>query len=77
MVIYVYDTWQTWFSWCENIELYLSLKGKKWTEYSHFESGEVAFWIIKVAGWKLNHSQFGDQIFLSAQDSSHCNVLKL
>lgn len=45
--------------------------------YSHFESGEAASGVIKVAGWEFRHSQFGHQTFLSVQDPSYCNVLKL
>lgn len=45
--------------------------------HSHFQSSEVAFRIVQVAGWKLCHSQFGNQILLSVQDSAHCNIFKL
>lgn len=45
--------------------------------YLHLQSGEVASWIVKVAGWEISHSQFGYQPFLSAQDSPDCDVLKL
>lgn len=45
--------------------------------YLHLQSGEVASWIVQVAGWEISHSQFGYQPFLSAQDSPDCDVLKL
>lgn len=46
-------------------------------KHSHSELGEIASRIIKVAGWELGYSQFGHQLFLSAQDPPHCDVLKL
>lgn len=55
----------------------LSSGSKRLYRYSHFESGEVASRVVKVTGWKLCHLQFGYQVFFSAQDSPHCNVLKL
>lgn len=45
--------------------------------YLHLQSGEDASWRVKVARWEISHSQFGDQPFLSAQDSPDCDVLKL
>lgn len=45
--------------------------------YLHLQSGEVAWWVVKVAGWEIGHSQFGYQPFLGAQHSSDRNVLKL
>lgn len=41
------------------------------------QPGEVASWIVKVAGWEISHSQFGYQAVLTAQDSPDCDVLKL
>lgn len=51
-----------------------------WAEtvrYLHLQPGEVASWIVKVAGWETSHSQFGYQPFLAAQDPPDCDVLKL
>lgn len=41
------------------------------------QPGEVASWVVKVAGWEISHSQFGYQPFLTAQDSPDCDVLEL
>lgn len=62
---------------CQDDNTVLHTGSQGTVRYSHFKSGEVASRIIKVAGGKLSHLQFGYQTLLSPQDSPHSNVLKL